>query len=197
MQVFVGALDVVDIADFGGALSDERGEHAGAAGAHVKGLHGRGCQCCGAGDDGGLAGGDDVRAHLPQLGDVEQPVVEHALVDGAGAGCLREEGGELGLEVGGEARVWKRLRVHRLVVATARDTHATVGDLDRDTRLAHLSDEGVKVLRNRFFDLDLAARDGGGEGEGAGFEAVGHDAMLSAAKRSHTLDAHDRRAGGV
>src|SRR3990172_5292513 len=196
MQVIVGAFDVVDIADLGRAIRDEGGQHAGGARADVERLYGRGCQSRGTGDDGGLPGGDDVGTQLPELGDIEQPVVEDALVDGAGAARLGEERGKLRLQVGREPGVGQCLGVHGRIARGAGNAHAAVGALNKGTRFAHLPDQRVEMLGHGLFDLDLPAGDGGGEGEGPCLEAVGDDAVLDASDAADAFDAHDGRAGG-
>src|SRR5581483_6701539 len=61
--------------------------------------------------------------------------------------------------------------------------------------LLDLPEQRIEVVGHRLLDLDVAAGDGGGEGEGARLDPVGDDAVLRAAQLAHAIDLHAVRAG--
>ena len=100
---------MVDVVDDGRAAGNEPREEDGRAGAHIEGAGARPVEGGRAADDRGGAGADDLGAHLAELVDVEHAVVEDALVDDGNAVGLGQQRGHGGVQVGGEARVGKRL----------------------------------------------------------------------------------------
>ncbi len=149
----------------------------------------------GAGDNGGGAGGGHLGPHLAQLADVEQAVVEDPLIYRADTAGLSEEGGQGGLQVGGEAGIGHRLRVDRLQVPLPAHPQVAVPLLDLHSRLSQLPEKGVELPRHPLEYLHLPLRDGGGDGEGAGLDAVGDDAIGDAVQLAYAVDLDSVGAG--
>ena len=68
-------------------------------------------------------------------------------------------------------------------------------DVDADAALFELGDEGAEVAGVAAVDVEVAAGDGAGDEEGAGFDAVGVDAVARAVELGDALDADGGGAG--
>src|SRR6185312_9893085 len=67
--------------------------------------------------------------------------------------------------------------------------------LELDAALLELGDDGAEVSWIAAVDVEVAAGDGGGDEEGAGFDAVGVDAVACAVELRDALDLDGARAG--
>lgn len=103
VDVFVAAVEVVDALDDGLSFSCEACEDEGSAGTEVGGHDWGAVEFFDAVDDGAGALDGDLSAHAFEFGDVHEAVWINAFGDDAEAWGEGHEGGDLGLEVGGEA----------------------------------------------------------------------------------------------
>ncbi len=104
---------------------------------------------------------------------MHEAVLENVFSDGGGAVGLGGEGHELGLHVGGEARVLLGGDVGGLEGAAAAHADVLLAQLDADAALFELGDERAEVPGVAAVDVEVAASDGAGEQEGARLDAVG------------------------
>ena len=102
--------------------------------------------------------------------------------------ALGGERHELSLHVGGEAWVLLGGDVGGLEVAAGVDADVIAADADFNAALFELADERTEVLWLAAVDVEVAAGDGTGEQEGAGFDAIGIDAMAGAVEFGDSLD---------
>ena len=109
--------------------------------------------------------------------------------------AMQSSGHELGLHVGRERRVLAGAEAHRLQRAGARRLHAdeAVAGLDRRAGLAQLLDHRLEVARLGVAQHDVAAGRRHRAQEGAGLDAVGHDAVRLR-RRVQPVDALDADA---
>ena len=189
VYALVAPIHVVDVGDLRLAVGGQAGQDEGRPRPHVQRPHPRPQQGRRAGHDGGGgAGGDHLRPHLAQLGHVEQAVVEHPLVHVADALGLGEEGGHGGLQVGGQTGIGQGLHGDRSQGASAPHPQPVLPLFHLDAGLAQLLDEGAEVLHRQAPHLHLPTGDGGGDGEGAGLDAVGDVAVRRPPQLRHSLD---------
>ena len=180
---------MVDAVDQGFALGHQRGDHQAGGGTQVGGHHRSALERRHAGDDGGVAFDQDLRAHAVHLVDVHEAVLEHRLDDGAGALGDGVEGNELGLHVGREGRVRRGAHVDglgTLALHVQLDPVRTGGDLGAG--FLQLGQHGLEDGRIGIFQLDPATGGGRGYQVGAGLDTVGHHAVTTA---TEALDAVD------
>lgn len=128
----------------------------------------------------------DVGAEFGEFGDVLEAFREDEIGDAAGTVCEREQGGHLGLEVGWDSRVGLSSDIVRLDDSAADDFDGVMWCIwgvifGVDSQLGaggcEPGAEGVEVLCGHILDGDVSAGDGGGDGEGGGFDAVGDHGM--------------------
>jgi len=75
------------------------------------------------------------------------------------------------------------------------DADFVLADVDLDAALFEFGDECAEVFGLAAIDVEVAAGDGSGDEEGAGFDAVGIDAMARAVEFGDALDADGAGAG--
>ena len=81
--------------------------------------------------------------------------------------------------------------------SSGRDPEAALGDLDVAAGLLERAQRSTQVLGDAADDLDVAARRRGGEGPGAGRDAVGDDGVLGRGERLDAVDGDAGRAGAL
>src|SRR3989304_4971995 len=143
---FVAAVHVVHVGHFGAAAGGQAGQDQRRPRPHV--------QCPDAGtdertwpanDSSGGAGRHYLCAHLAQLANVKQAVVEHPLVHVAHADSLGEEDGHRRLEVGGKPWVGQRLDGDCPQLSLPPDPERVLVFLHPPPGLPHLGDEREQV----------------------------------------------------
>src|SRR5690606_19658378 len=105
IETLVSAVQVVDLFDNGGALSNEGREHYRGASADIEGANAGAMEGRRSADDSGGAGAHDFCAHLSQLADIEHAVVEYPFMNDRDSVGLRQKGGHRGVKVGCQSRV--------------------------------------------------------------------------------------------
>ena len=184
----VAAVDVIDAVDLGDAFGVQAGEDEGGGGAQVAGHDGRAAHALDAFDDGGAAVERDVGAHALELGDVHEALREDGVGDDADAAGLGEERAHLRLHVGREARIRLGGELEGGGLAVAGDGEGVAGRLDAVAGADEGVGDGGEVRGIDALEGDLLARDGGGDHEGAGLDAVGDDFVLGAVEFLHAFD---------
>ena len=141
---------MVDVADLGLAVGDERGDHERRAAAQVGAAHRRTRELRHAAHERVMTLDADVGAHAADLVGEHEAVLEHVLGDDAVALGDRHERHELRLHVGGKAGVWQRLHVDRREPAGVRSTVTPSGSTWIDAAgLLELDEHEVEVRRGR------------------------------------------------
>ena len=105
---------------------------------------------------------------------------------------MRRQGG---VQVGREPRVGQGLEANRSEWSPGGDAQGAISRLDGGAGYAELADDGIHHPHGRVDELDVAARHGRGDGEGARFDAVGHEREGGAVQALDALDGHDLGAG--
>ncbi len=188
LEGFVAAVEVVDAVDDGLAAGGEAGDDEGDGGAEVGG-HDRGAgEGVDAADDGGGAVDVDAGAHAVEFGDVHEAVFEDGFGDHGRTFGNRHDGHELGLHVRREAGEGFGHHIGAAQAVAALDTDA-VGEFgDFDAGVIEGAAEGGDVVEVGAVEFEVAAADGGGAGVGAGFDAVGDDAVGGGVEGFDSLD---------
>src|SRR5699024_2387640 len=119
----------------------------------------------------------DLGAHTAELIHIAVAVVPHALGNDAGAGRHAEDGGDLGLHIGGEARIGQGFHIGAGEGAGAAHQHGVVPLLDLHAHLQQLGGDALQVLGDDVLDEDLAAGGGHGGHVGARLNLIGDDGI--------------------
>ena len=163
-------------------------EHERGGGANIEPIDNGATQGAWTLDDGGGAGGHDLRAHLAEFADILQPAFKHALVHHADAVGLREQGGHQRLQVGRQAGVGHGLDVRRSERCGGSNENVTALLFDFDADFRELEEQCVHMAWFAIADRDGAAADRRGERKGPGFDAVGNDREVRAVEFVDTVD---------
>ena len=119
---------------------------------------------------------------------MHEAVLEDVFGDGGGAIDLCGEGHELGLHVGGEAGELLGGDAGGFERAARADADVVVADIEADAAGLELGDERAEVCGVAAIDVEIAAGDGPGDEECAGFDAVGVDAVTRAMQFGDAVD---------
>src|SRR6185312_2831157 len=196
----VAAVDLPDVPDRGGSLRTEaRYEHRHAR-ADVRALHPLAVETRRPVDDGAVrVAEDDARAHVHELVDEEQAVLEHLLEDQDGALRLRRDREGDRRQVGRESGPGAVLDLGDLgadvvldrKLLAARHTHRGAGDLPADSESLERGPDGDEVLGDNVLDDNFALRHRGEADEARPLDVVRADAPFVAAKLVDPADAED------
>ena len=142
-------------------------------------------------DDGHLAVYLDVGPHAAELIHIAVAAVPHPLGEDAGAVGQTQDGGDLGLHIGGEARVGHGLYIGAADGAAAADPDGVVQLLHLHPHLHQLGGDAVQVLGDDILNEHIPAGGGHGGHIGTGFDLVGDDGVGSAPELLHAPDLDD------
>ncbi|MNF44971.1 hypothetical protein D3C84_260930 [compost metagenome] len=189
---------MVDAVDQGVALGHQAGDHQAGGGPQVGRHDWRALELRYAGDDGGVAFDQDLRAHAVHFIDVHEAVLEHGLDHRTGAFGHGVHGDELGLHVGGERRIGRGTKVDRLRPVTLHvQLDPVVAGVDVGTGLFQLLQHGFEDGRIGVLELDAATGGSSGHQVGAGFDTVGHHVVARAPQAFDAIDGDGVGAGAL
>ncbi len=182
-EVVIAAVDMMDVADLRLAFGDEAREHHSGASAEIGRLDLAARELVNAFDDGRAAIDADVRAHALELVHMHEAVLKDRLRHAARAFGNRQHGHELRLHVRRETRIWHRLDVDGLRLLVAAHTDAVDVLFNRDAGFLELCDDGLQMLADGVFDIDVPLRHG-----------IGDDRVVAADELRSAIDLDDVRA---
>ena len=145
--------------------------------------------------DGAAAFDLDVRAHADQFLRVHEAVLKNIFGDDRRAFGLRGQRHVLRLHVGGEAGILFGGHVGGVEGIVAHHADGVRRGLGFDADFVKLAEQRVEVGGIASGDVQVASGHGAGNDEGAGFDAVGNDAVLGAVQLAHAFYANGGRAG--
>ena len=124
---------------------------------------------------------------------MHEAVLEDRLGHHRGALGHRHHGHELGLHVGGEARIGLRHHIGAAQPVVAAHANAALGLGHFHAGIIERAAQRGQMVHVGALQQQVAPGNGGGAGIGAGLDAIGNDAMRRAVQRIHAID--DQLAG--
>jgi len=199
-DVFVSAVNLLDVADHADTVGGHGGDEQGDAGADVGAGHLGAVEfhlVVVSDDDGTVrVAEDDLGAHVDEFIDEEEAAFEHLLMDEHGTFGLGGDDEQNAQQVGRETRPrgvgdGHGAAVHEglhLVVLVLGDVDVVANALDGDADASEGLGNDAEVFVADILDGDVAAGHSGHTDEGADFNHVGQDGVVGAMQFGDALD---------
>ena len=195
--MLIASLNEADLVHCGNAFGAEPGNHQRGTGAKIQRIYGSPGESLHTVDDGDIALHLNGAAHACQLVHILEAVLKNGLGDDGGASGQCQRHADLGLHIGGEARIGQGLHIRGMLHRAADDPHRLIIFNDGIAHFQELRGDGLQMLGDDILNEHISPGGGRGTHEGAGLDLVRNHRIAGAVESLHAPDADGVGAGAL